>query len=49
MPYDSFYSKLKAGWSKDDLMKYYCLNDNEYEKARECVLIIHSAPCKNGG
>ncbi len=33
----SFSVKPKAGWSKDDIMKYYCLTDGEYEKIHECV------------
>ncbi len=41
-PSDSFSSKLKAGWSRDDLMKYYALNDSEYEKIHDCVQRIQS-------
>ncbi len=39
---DSFSAKIKAGWSRDDLMKYYALSDGEYEKVHECVLRIQS-------
>ncbi len=38
----SFSAKMKAGWSRDDLMKYYALTDGEYEKVHECVLRIQS-------
>ncbi len=38
----SFSAKLKAGWSKADMMRYYCLTDNEYEKVHECVQRIQS-------
>ena len=28
----SFRAKLDAGWTKEQLMKHYCLNEDQYQK-----------------
>lgn len=33
----SFSDKLKAGWSKEQLMKYYCLSEERYNKTIHCL------------
>ena len=33
----SFSQKLNAGWSKDDLVKYYALNEGQYQKVLNCL------------
>ncbi len=33
----SFSDKLKAGWSKTDLMRYYGLDEKRYNKVLECL------------
>ncbi len=33
----SFSEKLKAGWSKADLMRYYALNEAQYNKMLVCL------------
>jgi len=33
----SFSQRLKAGWSKADLMRYYALNETQYNKVVECL------------
>ncbi len=36
----SFSAKIKAGWSKADLMKHYAMTENEYQRVHECVQTI---------
>ncbi len=33
----SFADKLRAGWSKADLMKYYCLSEEQYNRVTESL------------
>ncbi len=33
----SFSTKLKAGWSKADLMRYYALDEKRYKKVLACL------------
>ncbi|MDO8727188.1 MAG: hypothetical protein Q7J35_14055 [Candidatus Methanoperedens sp.] len=33
----SFSDKLKAGWSREQLMKYYCLSEERYNKTIQCL------------
>lgn len=33
----SFSQRLKAGWSKADLMKYYVLDEKQYDKVIACL------------
>lgn len=38
----SFSDKIKAGWSKQDIMKYYCLSEDGFEKVLACVKAIQT-------
>ncbi|MDO8726623.1 MAG: hypothetical protein Q7J35_11200 [Candidatus Methanoperedens sp.] len=33
----SFSQKLKAGWSKAELMKYYVMDEKQYNKVLVCL------------
>ncbi len=33
----SFSEKLNAGWSKTDLMRYYALDEKQYNKVLACL------------
>ncbi len=33
----SFSQKMKAGWTKEQLMAYYALTEVQYEKVMECL------------
>jgi hypothetical protein len=33
----SFSQRLNAGWTKDDLMKYYAMNEGQYQKVIESL------------
>ncbi|VVB85645.1 Uncharacterised protein [uncultured archaeon] len=33
----SFSQRLKAGWSKTDLMRYYALDEKQYDKVLACL------------
>lgn len=33
----SFSQRMKQGWSKEELMNYYCLSDNEYFRIMVCL------------
>lgn len=33
----SFSQRLKAGWSKADLMQYYALDEKQYDKVLICL------------
>jgi hypothetical protein len=39
----SFSRRLKAGWTKEQLMKYYCLSEAQYTKVVECLKRISEA------
>jgi len=39
----SFSRKLRAGWTKDELMKYYSLTEAQYEKVIESLEAIRIA------
>lgn len=45
----SFSRRLKAGWTEEQLMKYYCLSEVQYKKVAECLKRISEAeqphPC----
>ncbi len=38
----SFSQKLRAGWTKQELMAYYALTEEQYEKVIECLNSIGS-------
>jgi hypothetical protein len=38
----SFSGRLKAGWSKADLMRYYLMNELQYQKVLESLQGIKS-------
>lgn len=42
----SFRQRMEAGASKEELKKYYFMNDFEYDKVIACLQEI---PAKNGG
>ncbi|MBU4373918.1 MAG: hypothetical protein KKD69_03990 [Euryarchaeota archaeon] len=33
----SFSQRLKAGWTKEQLVKYYCITEAQYERVVACV------------
>lgn len=33
----SFSDRLKAGWTKEHVIKYYCMTEAQYERAVACV------------
>ena len=39
----SFNDRLKAGQTKPELMKYFCINEQQYEKTIACLDRIHAA------
>ena len=43
----SFSQRLKAGMSKPDLMKYYCLTEGEYDRVIRCLEDLKARPMKN--
>lgn len=38
----SFGAKLNAGWTKEQLMKHYCMNEREYDKSIASLKKIRS-------
>ncbi len=38
----SFSQKLRAGWTKEQLMAYYALTEAQYEKVIECLKAIRN-------
>lgn len=44
----SFSQRLKAGWSKADLMRYYALDEKQYDKVLACLQVITKNNCKEG-
>ncbi len=42
----SFIAKLKDGWSKADLMKYYAMDEKQYVKVLESLERIKSEVTK---
>ncbi|MCZ7359719.1 MAG: hypothetical protein O8C55_06560 [Candidatus Methanoperedens sp.] len=39
----SFSRKLRAGWTKDELMEYYSLTEAQYERVIQSLETIRSA------
>ena len=39
----SFNDRLKAGVNKEELIKYYCMTEAQYEKTIACLDRIHAA------
>jgi hypothetical protein len=44
----SFSQKLKAGWTKEQLMAYYALNEREYERIIESLKVIWTRQAQEG-
>ncbi len=42
----SFSQRLKAGWLKDDLMRYYALDEKQYDKVLACLKQIKNEVMK---
>lgn len=42
----SFSKKLKNGWSKVDLMRYYVMDEKQYDKVLACLERIKSEAIK---
>ncbi len=42
----SFAQKLKAGWSQEQLEKYYVLAAGQYDRIIACLKVLHE---KDGG
>jgi hypothetical protein len=37
----SFAQKIKAGWTKEQLIEYYSLTENQYDRVLLCLQEIH--------
>ncbi len=37
----SFADKMRSGWTKEQLMEYYGLDENHYERIISCLEKIH--------
>jgi hypothetical protein len=44
----SFSQRLNAGWSKADLMRYFALDEKQYEKVLVCLQSISINNCRMG-
>ncbi len=44
----SFSQRLKAGWTKADLMLFYALNEKQYDKVLACLQEIAKNNFKEG-
>ncbi len=44
----SFSQKLNGGWTKERLMAYYALTEEQYERVMECLKAIRNERIKAG-